>query len=267
MVRALFSGRPRYRKKKTHVKQLEEAMKIDPDKCTGCGDCLSYCPAGAIVRPPEEPHRAMVLEGLCFECSLCRHLDICPDSAFVESEATAAYPRFLRALFSDPNRPHDKTLIPGRGTEESKTNDVTGRVRRNQIGICIEFGRPGIGCTFLDISSLTKRLTKLGVTFCDKNPLTTLMNGETGSFPEELKEQRILSSILEIQVDSDALEEVMAAILEAADEIETVFSLSVISRWGEDDHLRIRKRLEDLGISVAPNAKLNLGLGRPLCEE
>jgi NAD-dependent dihydropyrimidine dehydrogenase PreA subunit len=242
-------------------------MKIDPDRCTGCGDCLPYCPAGAIVRPPEEAPRATVLEELCFECGLCRRLNICPGFAFEEFDGTEAYPRLLRALFSDPNRPHDKTLIPGRGTEESKTNDVTGRIRRNQLGICIEFGRPGIGCTFLDISSVTTRLTKLGVVFCERNPLTTLMNGETGEFPEELNEQRILSSILEIQLEPDALETVMAAILEAGKEIQTVFSLSVISRWGEDADRSVRKRLEALGLSVAPNAKMNLGLGRPLCED
>jgi len=242
-------------------------MKIDPDRCTGCGECLPYCPAMAILLRPEEPRRATVVEELCFECGLCRRLEICPGSAFMESDATESYPRILRALFSDPNRPHDKTLIPGRGTEESKTNDVSGRIKRNDIGICVEFGRPGIGCTFRDISSVTTRLTRLGVTFCDKNPLTILMNRETGAFPKELNEQRILSSILEIQVESSALEEVMAKILEASDEIETVFSLSVISRWGEDADLPIRKRLERLGISVAPNAKMNLGLGRPLCED
>ncbi len=144
-------------------------MRIDPDRCTGCGECVPYCPATAIILRPEEPTRATVLEESCFECGLCRRLDICPGSAFMESEATATYPRLIRSLFSDPNRPHDKTLIPGRGTEESKTNDVTGRIRQNEIGICIEFGRPGIGCTFHDVACMTTRLKRLGATFCDNN--------------------------------------------------------------------------------------------------
>ncbi len=242
-------------------------MKIDSSKCTGCGECVPYCPAEAIFLRPEEPDHAAIREESCFECGLCRRLDICPVSAFEESEATSSYPRLIRALFSDPNRPHDKTLIPGRGTEESKTNDVTGRIRRNEIGICIEFGRPGIGCTFQDISLMTTRLKRKGVAFCENNPLTTLMDEETGLFPEELNHQRILSSILEIRVATDAFEEVMGEVLEVGKEIDTVFSLGVIGRYGDKGDLPIQGRLERLGITVAPNAKTNFGLGRPLCEE
>ncbi len=242
-------------------------MRIHPDRCTGCGRCVPYCPAVAIEFRPEEPERAAVREDLCVECGLCRFLDICPVSAFEESPETQTYPRQVRALFSDPNRPHDKTLIPGRGTEESKTNDVSGRIRRDEFGICIEFGRPGIGCTFRDISLMTTRLREMGVAFCEENPLTALMDRETGLFPEELNRQRILSSILEIRVASDALEEVMGAILDVGARVDTVFSLGVISRFGSEGDLPVRKRLQRIGIPVAPNGKVNFGLGRPLCED
>jgi hypothetical protein len=156
------------------------------------------------------------------------------------------------------------TQVPGRGTEESKTNDVTGRVKRGEIGLCIEFGRPGLGCSFKDISLMILRLGKLGLELEPNNPLAALMDTGKGGFSKAVLEQRILSAIIEVKLAADRLEEIIPVIIEVGQEIDTVFSLGVICRFGEKGELPILERLMRLGIDVAPNAKINLGMGRPL---
>jgi hypothetical protein len=157
--------------------------------------------------------------------------------------------------------------VPGRGTEESKTNDVTCRIKRGEIGLCIEFGRPGNGSTFKDISLMTTRLKAIGVTFEQNNPLTALMDSETGSFKDELLSQRVLSAIIEVRLNGDNnLGKAISTILEVSREIDTVFSLSCISRFDVNGELPILEKLAILGIDCAPNAKINLGLGRPLVD-
>jgi ferredoxin len=239
-------------------------MKIDPDVCIACGECLDYCPAQAII---EEDNSVYIMENMCFECGVCKRSDVCPVEAFVESEAVGEFPRVTRAFFSDPNTTHKLTMVPGRGTEESKTNDVTGRVKRGEVGACIEFGRPGVGSTLRDISIMTRKLKKMGAKFEANNPLTALMDPETGHFPENLLDESVLSAIVEIELkDLHDLDETISAIMEVSGKIDTVFSLSFISRFEDNGELPILEKLTKLGVAYAPNAKINLGLGRPLVE-
>lgn len=242
-------------------------MRINPEKCTGCETCFGYCPAGAVREDTNNPTCVVyVAQELCFECGLCRRLMICPQDAYEETGSLDAFPRSVRAYFSDPNTTHRLTLVPGRGTEESKTNDVTGRIKRGELGLCIEFGRPGVGATFYDISLMSTRLKRLGVEFEPNNPLTELMDPETGSFSQELLPQRVLSAIIEVRLGLNDLEKIIPVILEVSREINTVFSLSVISRFEANGDLPVLKRLQELGIAYRPNAKINLGMGRPLVE-
>lgn len=239
-------------------------MKINTDLCISCNECFKYCPAGAIR---EIQGSVCISEALCFECGVCERFEICPVNAFIESDDIAQYPRVVRTFFSNPNTTHKLTLVPGRGTEESKTNDVTGRIKKGEIGICIEFGRPGLGTSFKDISLMTSKLYSLGAEFEPNNPLVSLIDHETGLFPEILQQERVLSAILEIKVgDLSDLETYIPAIIEISEEVDTVFSLSFISRYQEDGELPILDKLTNLGIAYAPNAKINLGMGKPLCE-
>jgi len=239
-------------------------MQIDPDICIGCEECLVYCPAEAIKK---EKSSVFIIEKLCFECGVCKRSAVCPVDAFVDSVGVAEFPRIVRTFFSDPNTTHKLTLVPGRGTEESKTNDVTGRIKRGEVGICIEFGRPGLGATFKDISIMTTRLKKLGAKFEANNPLTALMDSETGQFPKIVLSERILSAIIEIKIGNlHDLETVIPAMMEVAEEIDTVFSLSFVSTFEDSGELLILEKLKNLGISYAPNAKINLGLGKPLID-
>jgi len=193
-------------------------------------------------------------------------VNICPTDALQESPEGAKYPRVVSALFSDPNTTHTCTKVPGRGTEECKTNDVRGRVKRGTIGILIELGRPALGCTFQDISVMTSRLKELNVFFEPSNPLCALMDPLTGTFPEELQGQRLLSAIIEIHIDESKLEDVFKSIVDVGGMIDTVFSLSAICRFDQNGEIPILKKLHELGIHERPNAKVNLGMGRPLTD-
>ena len=114
---------------------------------------------------------------------------------------------------------------------------------------------------------MTSRLKPLEVEFEPNNPLTALMDPETGCFDQALLPQRVLSAIIEIRLSSLAdLEQVIPVILDVSQKIDTVFSLSIISRFEETGELPVLGQLTKLGISYAPNAKINLGLGRPLVE-
>jgi pyruvate formate lyase activating enzyme len=54
---------------------------IDQSQCTGCGECASVCPSGAITLVEG---KASVDEAICKECELC--LDICPYNAIISVE-------------------------------------------------------------------------------------------------------------------------------------------------------------------------------------
>jgi ferredoxin len=239
-------------------------VRIDHDKCTACELCIDCCPAEAIKVHSVEG--IYISEDRCFDCGLCRRLTVCPADAFVESERESAFPGNIRARFSNPGKTHPLTMIPGRGTEECKTNDVSGRVKRGETGILIEVGRPGIGCTFRDISLITSRLKGLDVKFEKNNPLSALMDEERGTFSDKLLSQRILSAIVEVKIQEKDLEKVLKEIIDVGREIDTVFSLSLISRFEGDGSLSMPEKLSALGISVSANAKINLGLGSPLVD-
>jgi len=43
-------------------------MRVDPELCVGCGECLVYCPIGAI----QLNDVAEIDQELCVECDDCR---------------------------------------------------------------------------------------------------------------------------------------------------------------------------------------------------
>jgi hypothetical protein len=150
-----------------------------------------------------------------------------------------------------------------------KSNDVTGRYKRGQIGIAVEVGRPGVGVTLRTIEKIAGSFARLGVKFEPINPLTYLME-DTGKaiFKEDVKNEKVLSAIIEFLTEPSKLEEVMKALEESsATAKDTVFSVSLINRVGPLGDLPTIGALEKLGYKVSPNAKVNLGLGRPKAKE
>ena len=235
-------------------------MRILFDFCTGCGSCVPYCPSQAISLTGAT---ADVDLALCTECGTCRRVNVCPVEAIAESDVWGK-PREIRAFFSDPVAVHPNTSIPGRGTEEVKTNDVTGRVRRGEVGIAIEVGRPCLGTTMNQVELITTALAPLGITYEKNNPMTALLVPDgSGRVKDEYRHERLTSIIIEFTVDESDLEHVLAAVKEISARIDTVFALDLVTCFDDQGGLLVLNRLEALGFAPRPNAKVNLGLGRP----
>jgi len=68
-------------------------------------------------------------------------------------------------------------------------------------------------------------------------------------------------------VKIEDLEKALKAVTEASKKIDTVFSLGLVTRLKDGFTSPIAPVLDKLGLEARPNAKINLGLGRPLVED
>ena len=244
-------------------------MRIDPGKCIGCGECKSYCTLwGGIMhfeRDKRNPVkvRCVIDEDECVECSVCLRSGCCPTEALYQPEL--AWPRIVRKNFSDPLKIHPETRIPGRGTEEMKTNDVTGRYRRGFYGMAFELGRPGVGARFYDVEKVAMALAALGLSFEENNPVTKLMvDRKKGTINPGVRNEKVLSAIVECMVPQDMLPNVLEVLDRVSKEIDTVFSGDIITRMGMDGSVPYLGDVQKYGRYISINGKSNVGLGRPL---
>lgn len=262
-------------------------MKIDEKKCVGCGNCVPYCTMGVIRI---ENGIATVNEDECVECNTCyrcceseklntgmvrfirkilrrirlrydARMDLCPTGALAPPELE--WPRTLRRDFSDPTVTHESTGGGGRGTEEIKTNDVTGRIGPKETGVVIDMGRPGTGVLFSEIEEMTMALSSLDVHFEEKNPLTALMTDTVkGILNPAVLQEKVLSAIIELQMKRSELPKVLATVDRVAKELNTVLSVGVSSRCDPDGGIPHEQVCLDTGFQPSINGKTNLGLGR-----
>src|SRR5262252_4994159 len=262
-------------------------MRIDHDKCVGCGNCVSICPMGAISIDLGK-NRATVNSDECVECYTCyrgmsmerlnprlvrgirRVLktfrlrfdpepDVCPTSAITPDELS--WPRVVRRAFSDPVVTHESTGVHGRGTEEVKTNDVTNRVGVGDVGYVIEFGRPTVGVRFRDIEKMTQALAGIGIEFEAKNPVTHMMTDrKTGKLRDDILNEKILSAIVEFKTSIENVPAVLHRIEEVSRTLDTVVSVGVSTRCDEQGNSSLDGVLKDEGFDVV-RGKTNLGLG------
>lgn len=245
-------------------------MYIDQEKCIGCGNCIPFCPVGAIYL---EEKKANIDKNICVECGTCGRNNIvkCPTEAIQEDPDVYEMPKAISKYFSDPMAYHPETKVPGRGTEEVKTNDVTGRFKRGEVGIGIEMGRPSVGTGFEDVEKITKALAKLDyINFEKNNPITYLLKDpKNGIFHNHVKTRKVMSAIIEFAVPIEKMQEVIKVVMDAAKDIDTVFSLDLITRLEDDGSIpkEVENNLQALDLEYRPNAKVNLGLGKPLKEE
>jgi len=238
-------------------------MHIDSDKCSGCEECLSYCPVNAIAM---KGNIAEINFDECVECSNCLRNADCPTDAIYQDELM--WPRTVRKVLSDVLATGETTGIPGRGTEEMKTNDVTGRFKKGYVGIAAEFGRPILGARICDVEKVAQAVAKIGVAFEKLNPTISLMEDpKTGKFKKEVLNEKVMSLILEFTVELSKLPEVIEVLKKASREIDTVFSLDLITKVASDGSFPTDRIVKDLGLWVAPNGKTCVGLGRPLAKE
>ncbi|MFB6113241.1 MAG: DUF362 domain-containing protein [Halodesulfurarchaeum sp.] len=239
---------------------LKKCMYIDEDDCIGCDICVPYCPVEAISM---EGDVAVIDRDTCVECGTCKRVDRCPTDAFYLGDIE--YPRIVRKAFSDPAHIHEDTGIAGRGTEEMKTNDVTGRVDTGQAGLLLEFGRPGVSASFREIETVTTAIAD-SVDFEEENPLVSQMaDVETGEMKEEVRDERVMSAIAEITLPSDELVDTLELVFDAIEDIETVVSINVSTVLREGDTLletELDEVLEGTDYELQPNGKTNIGIGK-----
>ena len=268
-------------------------LEIDKSRCVGCGNCHAVCPMGAISLDTDG--KSVVNQDECVECSTCYRVlrdegyppafvravrsvlsflrlqymaavDVCPTGALTPPDLE--YPRSLRAAFSDPTVVHEGTGVGGRGTEEIKTNDVTGRLREGDAGIVVELGRPGTGARFRDVEKVATALAPLKPHFEPFNPVTQLMTDtETGKMREEVLDEKVLSAIIEVKTKLDKIPEYLQTLRDIQEETDTVFSVGVASKCRPDGSIPHEKWVREAGYTLSPNGKTNLGLGRPLFRE
>lgn len=240
-------------------------MRIDQAKCLGCGRCIPYCTMRAIDLTASELHPGRVVsrvdEDECVDCGVCQRSGVCPGEAL--RQPVHGWPRSLRGTFSNPLAEHKETRVAGRGTEEMKTNDVTGRFQYGYAGIAAEMGRPGTGARFRDVEKVTMALARLGIEFEPKNPLTFLIEDQaTGSMKADVLDEKVLSAIIEFVVPVERVPEVLATLDRAAAEIDTVFSVDLICRLGPDGDAPATDAVRRTGHWLSINGKTNVGLGR-----
>lgn len=236
---------------------------INQEKCIGCKMCMTYCTVDAIHYNDRKCHVDL---DECVECYICLRQKVCPKNAIEPSPLDSFYKEF-KHMMSDPVENHPVTGVTGRGTEEVKTNDVSGRVRRGQVGICIDMGRPGMGVYLRDAEKVAIALCNAGVELAcaDQSPLMGMMPDiTTGKLKDDCLDTRMLSVIVEGHCREEELNNVMAALQKAEKEIDTVFSLGLILRVDENGENTTLRCLDELGIPQPYRGKVNVGLGLPL---
>ena len=241
-------------------------MRIKAEDCVGCKICLDYCNVGAISMT--EDKKAVIDPDVCVECWVCYRNQVCPEDCFeptpLESEGD-----MMKHVLSDPTETSAGTGVPGRGTEEAKTNDVTGRFPPEVYGICIDMGRPGVGAYMRDVEKVAMAVAAAGGRFAPpaETPLSAVMTDiKTGKIRDDLLDVHFLSIIVEGTCRRDQLPGMLDAILKVEKEIDTVFSLGIVSMCSDEDpdDAKLFELLESRNIPRPTRAKVNVGLGRPL---
>ena len=238
-------------------------MQIDQELCIECGQCIPYCPVGAIYSGDDATD---IDFDECVECGSCLRCADCPTDAIHQQELE--YPRTVRSLMSDVLTIAEESKISGRGTEEMKTNEVTGRFKLGDAGVAIEVGRPVLATRLYDVEKIAMEVAKFGAEFEPLNPTTSMMaDKKTGKFREELLNEKVLSAIIEFCVRLDQLPELFKILERVAGEIESVFSLDLATRLAPDGSVPTDPYVAQAGLWIARNGKTNVGLGRPIFTE
>ena len=244
-------------------------MKADIDKCIACKRCFPYCPMGKIQtfhRHEEIPGRVYIEidQDKCTDCGVCVRANICPLNALYQE--VEDWPREIRGILSNPLIEFKGSQVPGRGTEEMKTNDVKGSFLPGEVGVGVELGRPGLGAYFKDVEIVAMALmgANIGYELAGENPVTHFMSDQTtGKLRDDILGEKATSAIIEGKCQLEKLPQALKALQEAADKVDTVFTVEVITKVTPEGEVPIKAVLEESGFWYSINSKNNLGLGLP----
>ncbi len=239
-------------------------MKVDETKCIGCLRCVPYCPMRSITKVKSQ-RLVDIDQDSCVECGTCERMKVCEPQALFQP--ASPWPRAVRGDFSNPVIEHKQTGIPGRGTEEMKTNDVTARFRPGRAAIAIELGRPGIGARFYDVEKIAVACAEFNVEFEPKNPVTFLMvDKQAGKMNPDILNEKVLSAIVEFDVPLEQVPAVLARLQEAVKTLDTLCSVDLASVLGPQEENPLLNVPLPEGVRLSFNGKTNVGLGRPLAK-
>lgn len=244
-------------------------MKADKDKCIACKRCFPYCPMGKIQtfrRHATIPGRVYIEidQDKCTDCGTCVRANICLVKALYQE--VEPWPREIRGILSNPLIEFKGSQVPGRGTEEMKTNDVKGSFLPGEVGVGVELGRPGLGAYFRDVEIVAMALmgANIGYKLADENPVTHFMSDKTtGKLRDDILNEKATSAIIEGKCKLEKLPQALKALQEAADRVDTVFTVELITKVTPEGQVPIKPALEELGFWYSINSKNNLGLGEP----
>ena len=102
-----------------------------------------------------------------------------------------------------------------RGTEEVKTNDVSGRYRKGEVGLSIDMGRPGLGVYLRDAEKVAMAAAAAGFGLAppEDTPLAAVMTDlATGKLVDECLDYRLLSVIIEGKCSEEKVKDVVNSI-------------------------------------------------------
>jgi hypothetical protein len=211
--------------------------------------------------------KAFIDPNRCTECYVCIRNEVCPSEA-IEKTPIESFIHQFQHVISDPTETTAATGVPGRGTEEAKTNDVTGRFKKGEAGVCIDMGRPGVGCYLRDVEKVAMAVAAAGVELAgsEHTPLAQLLEDvRTGKLkPDIPREVHLLSVIIEGKCLMKDLAAVLQALKKVEKEIDTVFSLGLACRVDEKGYSPALEVVRKLGLPQPIRGKVNVGLGRPL---
>jgi len=244
-------------------------MKADKDKCIGCKRCFPYCPMGRIQtfhKHDAIPGRVYIEidQDKCTDCGMCVRANICPVKAL--QQPVEGWPREIRGILSNPLIEFKGSQVPGRGTEEMKTNDVKGSFLPGEVGVGVELGRPGIGSYFRDVEIVSMALmgADIGYELADENPVTHFMSDKKkGKLRDDVLGEKATSAIIEGKCKLERLPEALKALEEAAKKVDTVFTVEVITKVTQEGEVPIKAVLEEAGYWYSINSKNNMGLEEP----
>jgi hypothetical protein len=214
------------------IEYRDGVCSVDAKLCTLCGSCHGHCPSGALQ----------------------------PSTDLTELQ-------IFQQAFGNPGAGTKVTGgNAGRGGQEVKTLDVSPRLKEDEISLCLDIGRPGVGVRMRDAERIVLALLAAGMEFLpgDAFPLATIIpDRKTGKFRPDCLDMRLHTLLMEGVFHKSKLPAVLKALQEVSREIDTVICPGLILAVDANCDNPALACLDDLGIPRPHRGKINVGLGRP----